>query len=222
MSIHSIAVVGGHGKIARHLTEIVTPDMEVRSIIRNPEHAAELEALGAMPVVCDLEKASQAELVEAFGNADAVVFAAGAGGGSGIFRKYTVDLAAAIAAMQAATAAGIDRFVQISFIGAGGPTPEGTEEVFAAYWDAKREADNALRASGLDWTIVKPGRLLDEPGTGCLDIATGTERGAATRREDVAEFIAMILDDGRTVGREFDIIDSETPMHESLKAALGL
>ncbi|GAA4284947.1 SDR family oxidoreductase [Brevibacterium daeguense] len=222
MTISRIAVVGGHGKIALLLTELLAEkDVAVRSIIRNPDQAEEIRGIGGDPVVCDAENASVAELQEAFGDAEAVVFAAGAGGASGAFRKYTMDLAGSVRSIQAALAANIQRFVQISFIGAKQPTQPDAEEVFAAYWACKREADNALRAADLDWTIVSPGGLTDDPATGELEVGENLERGGTTRRGDVARFIAHILDDERTFGRDFDILDGEQPLGDALDAHLG-
>ena len=138
-----------------------------------------------------------------------------------MFRKYTSDLKASIASQQAAKEAGVSRFVQVSFVGAEHPTAEGTDPVFAAYWDAKRIADDALRASDLDFTIVKPGLLTDEPETGKLSVSQGEVRkGSTTARADVANFILHILEDERTYGKDLDILDADTPLAESLDAYL--
>ena len=224
-----IALVGGHGKIALLMTEQAQAEgVETRNIIRNTDQMNDISTLGGTPVVVDVEKSSVKELAEAFDDADAVVFAAGGGPDSGIFRKYTIDLAGSIKAQQAARAAGVSRFVQISFIGAEQPVAEGTDETFAAYWDAKREADNALRQSGLDYTIVKPGLLTDDAATEKLNIAdihsdaeipAGDER--KTRRGDVAGFILNIIDDKRTYGRDLAIWDGGKPLDESLNEALA-
>ncbi|EFG46700.1 hypothetical protein HMPREF0183_2015 [Brevibacterium mcbrellneri ATCC 49030] len=216
-----IAIIGGHGKIARLVTER-KGDVDITSVVRNPDHVDELSAMGAHPVVLDVETAAVSELAEVVKGHDAVVFLAGAGGGSGVFRKYTSDLKAAITSQQAAKEAGVSRFVQVSFVGAEHPTAEGTDPVFAAYWDAKRIADDALRASDLDFTIVKPGRLTDEPETGKLSVSQGEVRkGSTTARADVANFILHILEDERTYGKDLDILDGDTPLAESLDAYLA-
>ncbi|MDO4255227.1 MAG: SDR family oxidoreductase [Kocuria sp.] len=218
MDISTIVVVGGNGKIARLLTEQTS--LKVISIVRDPKQTLELEPLGAQVRVIDVENAGLVELVQAFRGAQAVVFAAGGGAGSGIFRKYTTDLGGSIRAQQAALRAGIDRFVQISFIGAANSTPEGTDPVFAAYWDAKRIADDSLRASGLTYTIVKPGVLTDENGTGNLTVSEPGQRTgrSTTARANVAAFILAILDDPRTYHRDLDIADGATNMLTSLSA----
>ena len=139
-----------------------------------------------------------------------------------MFRKYTSDLKAAITSQQAAKEAGVSRFVQVSFVGAEHPTAEGTDPVFAAYWDAKRIADDSLRASDLDFTIVKPGRLTDELETGKLSVSQGEVRkGSTTARADVANFILHILNDERTYGKDLDILDGDTPMEDALNAFLA-
>lgn len=219
----TVAIVGGHGKIALLLTELLADSgAVVRNIVRNPDHATDIEERGGTPVVLDVEKAGVEDLVEAYGDAEAVVYAAGAGGGSNAFRKYTMDLGGSLLAQQAALELGPHtRFVQISFIGAQNPVAEGTDAIFSAYWDAKRIADDALMTSDLPWTIVKPGALLDDPATGTLTVESGTSRGAKTRRADVAGFIALVLADPRTIGKEFDISEGDTPMAEALEAHLS-
>lgn len=218
MSISRIAIIGGNGKIARLLTERSgDKDLSVTSVIRNPEQVQGLTDLGAKPVVLDMEEASVSEVAKVFEGQDAVLFLAGAGGQSGVYRKYTSDLKASITAQQAAKKAGVSRFIQVSFIGAENPVKEGTDPVFSAYWDAKRTADDALRASELDYTIVKPGRLTDEPETHNLDVTQGGEhKRDTTARADVANFILHILDDDRTYGKDLDISDGDTPLAESL------
>ncbi|UQN13719.1 NAD(P)H-binding protein [Gulosibacter sp. ACHW.36C] len=217
-----IAIVGGHGKIALALAELLVADgVEVRSLVRNADHAAELEALGAIPVVCDIESASANELADAFGHSDAVVFAAGAGPGSGAERKWTVDRDGSIKSAEAAILAGAMRFVQISFIGAEQPS-QTDDEVFAAYWDAKREADEALRRVALDWTIVKPGGLTDDPATGRgLVSFAPIERGVTTRRADVAAFIRLALADSRTVWKDICLAEGDAPLADAIDAAVA-
>lgn len=218
-----VVIVGGNGQIARTLTELLVNDgVKVRSIIRNPAHAEDLRELGAEPVLCDIESASADELANAFGEAEAVVFAAGAGPGSGAERKFTVDRDGSTKSADAALLSGAMRFVQISFIGAEEPTPEGVEEVFAAYWDAKREADEYLRGVALDWTIVKPGGLTDDPATGKGTVSiSGMDRGVKTRRADVAHLIRLALAHQGTVWRELSLSEGDAPLDEAIDVALA-
>lgn len=218
-----VAIVGGNGQIARALTALLVADgVKVRSIIRNEAHAEGLRSLGAEPVVCDIEHASVDEVANAFGDAEAVVFAAGAGPGSGAARKVTVDLEGSKKCADAALLSGAMRFVQISFIGAEERTPEGTEDVFAAYWDAKRAADDYLRSVALDWTIVKPGALTDDPasGHGAVSIS-GMPRGVKTRRADVAHAIRLALAHQGTIWRELSVSEGDAPLDEAIDVALA-
>jgi uncharacterized protein YbjT (DUF2867 family) len=156
-----VVIAGGHGQIALRLARLLSVRGErVRALIRNPEHVADVEAAGAEAVVFDLEGAG--DLAAAVAGADAVVFAAGAGPGSGPERKRTVDLGAAVKLIEAAKAAGVRRYVMVSSIGA--DDPAAGSEAMRPYLEAKAEADAALRSSGLDFTIVRPGRLTNEPG----------------------------------------------------------
>lgn len=203
-----IAIIGGHGQIALLLArELSSRGRAVRGIIRDPAQADDLVAAGAQPHVCDIETAEADELAQALSGCAAVVFAAGAGPGSGVERKETVDYLGSLKSQQAAADAGVERFVQISFIGAAEPTADGTEEVFAAYWDAKRRADEALRDSPLEWTIVRPGRLLDDGPSGALETAPGTltRAGQVTQRADTALYIADCIDDPATVREDIAI-----------------
>lgn len=218
-----IAIVGGSGQIARLLTGLLVADgVQVRSIVRNETQVASLQELGATPVLCDIEQAQADDLANAFGDAEAVVFAAGAGPGSGTARKSSVDLDGSKKSADAALLSGAMRFVQISFIGAEAPTPEGGDEAFAAYWDAKREADEYLRSVALDWTIVKPGGLTDDPATGRGSVSFDRmDRGVKTRRADVAQLIRLTLADQRTVWRDVNVAEGETPLDEAISSAVA-
>jgi uncharacterized protein YbjT (DUF2867 family) len=216
----TVAIVGGNGQIARQLaTRLVADGVTVRSLIRNADQTPSVSELGAEPVVCDVESATPAEIADAFGGAEAVVFAAGAGTGSGAARKWTVDRDGAVKSADAAILSGAMRFVQISFIGAEAPTAS-DDEVFAAYWDAKREADEALKRVALDWTIVKPGGLTDDPvtGTGVVSFAP-MSRGVKTRRADVAELIRLVLADARTVWKEVAVAEGQAPLDDAITSA---
>ena len=207
-----IVIAGGHGKIALRLARLLSARGDsVRSLIRNPGHAAGVHAAGAEPVLADMEALDDlAEFVE---GADAVVFAAGAGPGSGPERKRTVDLGAAVKLLDAATATGARRYLMVSSIGAGDPTSGGG--AMNPYLEAKAEADAALSASDLDWTIVRPGALTDEPGTGLVWVGED-ERRAAVTRDDVAAVLAACLDEPRTVRKTFVLLQGETPIAEAL------
>ncbi|KWT61351.1 NAD-dependent dehydratase [Streptomyces albus subsp. albus] len=217
-----IVIAGGHGQIALRLERLLhARGDEVAGIIRRPEQAGDLLSAGAEPVVCDLETATVADVARHLDGADAAVFAAGAGPGSGIDRKETVDRAAATLFADAAEAAGVRRFLVVSSMGADKEPPEGTDPVFAAYLRAKGAADADVRArSGLDWTILRPGRLTDEPGTGLVRLAESTGRSEIPR-DDVAVVLAALLDEPGTIGRTLELIGGDTPVEDAVRAAAG-
>jgi nucleoside-diphosphate-sugar epimerase len=188
----------------------------VIGLIRNPDHADDVRATGADAVVCDLEHASVEEVAAAAGDVDAVVFAAGAGPGSGAARKLTMDRDGAIKLLDA-TATAAARYVIVSSVGAENP-PEG-DDVFSVYLRAKAQADAAVTASGRDWTIVRPGSLTDEPGTGCARIDTDPFRGEVSR-EDVAEVVAAVLADPRASHRILYVNGGTDPIADALTRAL--
>lgn len=207
-----ITIVGGHGSIAMLLHPMLTEKgHSVRGIIRKEEQADDLREAGAEPVICDIEKND--DISEAVGNVDAVVFAAGAGPGSGIERKWTVDRDGAIKLIEAAKKNNISRYVMISAMGL--KNPRGNE-VFRAYLKAKAEADEALRNSGLDYTIVKPGRLTDETGTGKITIGYDIPKKEIPR-EDVAAVLAEVLEIPNLVGEELELTSGHTPIAEAMR-----
>jgi uncharacterized protein YbjT (DUF2867 family) len=210
-----VTIAGGHGKVARLLEELLVKrgDSAI-GLIRNPEHAEDLRELGAEPVLCDLEAAEADEVAAAISGADAVVFAAGAGPGSGAERKRTMDLGGARKLIDAANAQGVSRYLIVSSMGAADPPPEDGGG-FSEYLRAKAEADRALAASGLDHTIVRPGRLTDEPPTGRVTVAQRLERGSISRA-DVAAVLLACIDLDYTIGRDFDLLSGETPIEEAL------
>lgn len=186
-------------------------------MIRKPGQAGALLAAGAEPVVCDLESATVEELVRHLEGADAAVFAAGAGPGSGIDRKDTVDRAAASLFADAAQAAGVRRYVIVSSMGADREPPADTDPVFAAYLRAKGAADDDVRSrAGLDWTVLRPGRLTDDPGTGRVTLAESTGRGEVTR-DDVAAVLAALLAEPDTAGRTLELIGGDIPVEQAVK-----
>lgn len=209
-----VVIAGGHGKIALLLEQLLTDRGDaVTGLIRNPVQAPDLAAVGATAAVLDLEHASATDVAAHLHGVDAVVFAAGAGPGSGVARKTTVDRDAAILLADAAEAAGVTRYVMISAISADDRTLDnGYDEVFRAYIRAKSEADANVRArSGLHTTVVRPGRLTDEPGTGHVTIAESTGRGSIPRA-DVAAVLLAVLDKPETAGRTFEVISGDTPI----------
>ncbi|WP_029117793.1 NAD(P)H-binding protein [Mycobacterium sp. URHB0044] len=213
-----IVIAGGHGKIALILERLLSQRGDsVAGLIRNPAQAADLEAAGAEAVVVDLEKASVAEVAEHVRGADAVVFAAGAGPGSGAARKETVDRDAAILLADAALDADVRRYLMVSAIDADRRADAGTSDpVYTAYLRAKAAADEAVRSRGaLRSTIVRPGLLTDEPGTGRVTIAAETGRGSIPRA-DVAAVLVAVLDAPETAGHTFELIGGDTPIADAV------
>jgi uncharacterized protein YbjT (DUF2867 family) len=209
----TIAIAGGHGKIALILGRLLVERGDtVRGLIRNPDQADDLRAVGIEPAIADLE--SESDIASAIRGADAVVFAAGAGPGSGDARKKTVDLGGAVKLIEAAKAEGVSRYLIVSSMGAD-KAPEDGAEGFGAYLQAKFEADEAVRASGLDYTVVRPGGLTDDPGTGLVTIAEDTGRGKVPRADVAAVFVAC-LDTPSTIGQSFDLISGTTPIPDAL------
>lgn len=213
-----IAIVGGHGNIARLLTsQLVDAGHTPVSLVRNPDHVAELEGLGAETVLLDIEASDEDAFAAAFTGADAVVFAAGGGADGNIERKRTVDLGGSVKSIAGAQKAGVRRFVQISAIGVDEPLPDDAEDTWIAYVDAKRDADVALRSSGLDWTIVRPGGLTDDAPTGRVTLGEKVDRGQIPRG-DVAALIVAALEDDSTIGQQWEAVTGDTPIAEAVKA----
>jgi uncharacterized protein YbjT (DUF2867 family) len=211
-----VAIAGGHGKIALLLGRLLAERGDrVRGLIRNPAQVRELEAAGMRPMLCDLE-AEDADVAAAVQGADAVVFAAGAGPGSGAERKRTMDLGGALRLVEAADAEGIRRYLMVSAMGAAEPPAVGGD-VYGEYLRAKAEADAALQRSDLDFTIVRPGGLTDEPPSGCVSIAPRLPRGQVSRA-DVAAVLAACLAAPNAVGKTFDLTAGETPLEQAVSA----
>lgn len=211
-------IAGGHGKIAIELTRLLDERGDlVRSLIRNPDHAEEVREAGATEaIVCDLEEEHEDRVVEAVGEADVIVFAAGAGPGSGPERKETMDYGGVVKLLAAAEHNHIPRFAVISSMGADS-AHEG-EETFDVYLRAKGRADDAVRASGLDYLIVKPGGLTDDPPAGTVTAGESVERGQIPRA-DVAAVLATLLRDGARA-RTIEVVGGTTPI-EGLADRLG-
>ena len=209
-----VVVAGGHGKVGlRLLRLLVERGDRARGIIRDAGQAADLEEAGADPVVCDLE--TEEDVAHCAEGADAVVFAAGAGPGSGSERKRTMDLGGALKLIDAARADGIRRYVMVSAIGAG--SPERSSEQMRPYIEAKAEADRALERSGLAYTIVRPGLLTDDEGTGRVEAGPEVSR-AEIPREDVAAALAVVLGASNTEGKTFNLVSGETPVEDAIRA----
>ncbi|MGW0227757.1 SDR family oxidoreductase [Actinopolymorpha singaporensis] len=215
-----VVLAGAHGKVGIRLgTLLARRRDEVVGIIRNPAHAADLEAVGVQPAVLDLEHADVDEVSDLLADSDAAVFSAGAGPGSGVARKDTVDRGAAVLLAAAAEQARTRRFLQVSSMGVesvrGGATPEGVDEVFVAYLRAKLAAEEDLRQRDLDWTILRPGRLTDDPGTGRVRLAPRVDRGSVSR-DDVAAVLAALLDTPATAGMVLELVGGEEPIEDAV------
>ncbi len=208
-----VVIAGGHGKIGLQLGKLLAERGDrVRGLIRQAEQADDLVEGGIEPVLCDLE--GDGDVVTAIRGADAVVFAAGAGGGSGAERKRTMDYGGAVKLIGAADAEPARRYLMVSAMGAADPPADGGD-VFGEYLRAKADADRALEASGLDYTIVRPGGLTDDPPTGEVTIGTGLDRGQIPRA-DVVAVLAAALPAHNTIGKAFELISGETPIEQAV------
>jgi uncharacterized protein YbjT (DUF2867 family) len=208
-----VVIAGGHGKIALLLERLLAErgDQAV-GLIRNPAHVADVQKASAEAVICDLEAASADDVAALLSGADAVVFAAGAGPGSGAPRKDSVDRGASALMADAAERAGVRRFVQVSSMGAGRPPQPGSDEVWAAYITAKTAAEADLRSRDLDWTILRPGRLTDAPPTGRIRLAPPPVPRGAVPRADVAAVIAALLDSPGTRHQTLELVGGDSPV----------
>jgi uncharacterized protein YbjT (DUF2867 family) len=210
-----VVIAGGHGKIALILERLLAQaGHEPIAIIRNPDHRDDVDATGASAVVLDLEEASVTEVGQVLKDADAAVFAAGAGPGSSAARKFTVDRDAAILLADAAEAAGVPRLVVISAINTDRFDPA-SDDVFQLYLRAKSEADASVRGRDLDWTIVRPGSLTNEPGTGRIMVGPSVP-GGSIPRADVAATIAALLETGAASRTQFELVSGDDPIAEAL------
>jgi uncharacterized protein YbjT (DUF2867 family) len=212
-----VVIAGGHGKIALLLERLLAGrgDQAV-GLIRNPAHAADVHGAGAEAVVCDLEAASADEVAALLSGADAVVFAAGAGPGSGVPRKDSVDRGASVLMADAAGQAGVRRFVQVSSMGAGQPPAPDGDEVWAAYITAKTAAEDDLRSRDLDWTILRPGGLTDAPPAGRVRLAPPPVPRGSIPRADVAAVIAALLDDPGSRHLTLELVSGDSPVDEAV------
>ncbi|NMI02176.1 NAD(P)H-binding protein [Pseudonocardia acidicola] len=217
-----VVIAGGHGQIALRLATLLAGrGDEVVGVVRNPGHVADVEATGAAAAVLDLESATPGQLAAHLDGADAVVFAAGAGPGSGAARKDTVDRAAAVLLADAAAQAGVRRYLLISSTGVDAAPAEGTDEVWAAYLRAKKAAEDAIRAADLDWTVLRPGRLTDDPGTGRVLLAPPPVDRDEVTRDDTAAVLAALLDAPGTAGLTLELRAGEQAIPDAVTALTG-
>ena len=218
---NQVAIVGGHGQVARHLHPLlVAAGRQPVALVRSDDQRAELEEAGAQVRLLNIEQQDGAAFGQAFQGCDSVVFAAGGGPDGNIERKRTVDLEGALKSIEGARAAGITRFVMVSAIGVDAPLPDDTAPVWKAYVEAKRDADEALRLSGLDWTILRPGRLTDDTPTGLVALGSDVERGEIPRA-DVAATVVAVLDDDRTIGKQWNVVGGQIPVSDAVSAAVA-
>jgi uncharacterized protein YbjT (DUF2867 family) len=210
----NVVIVGGHGKIGLRLVKLLADRGDSpRGIIRKTEQAHDLEEIGAEPIVLDIENVD--DISDALAGADAVVFAAGSGAGSGPARKRTVDYGGAVKLVQAALVQDIRRYLIVSAMGAN--HPESWSDEMRPYYEAKAEADKIVMESGLDYTIVRPGGLTDDPGTGTVQVADQLDTGQVTR-DDVAAVIAECLVADNTIGKAFDLLNDGTPIPDAVRS----
>lgn len=211
-----VAIIGGHGKVALHLSRILSgAGHEVSSIIRNPDHSADVEQTGGKPVVADVKQLSVRELADVVRGHDAVVWSAGAAGSSPE-DTYAIDRDAAIRSMDAAKEAGVDRYVMVSYLGARKDHGVPEDNGFFHYAEAKAAADEYLRGTDLAWTILGPGALTTDPGAGSIEVSSEPKQDSVAR-EDVAQVAAAVLSNPGTVGKFIQFNTGETPIAEALE-----
>ncbi|MFD3401866.1 SDR family oxidoreductase [Kribbella sp. NPDC058693] len=213
-----VVIAGGHGQIALRLTKLLSGDgHEVVGLVRNPDHEADIAAAGGQAAVLDLEQADAGAVAKVLAGADVAIFSAGAGPGSGNARKDTVDRGAAALFAEAAQQAGVRRHIQVGSMGADRADSLTDDETFTIYLKAKWAAEEDLRSRDLDWTILRPGGLTNDPGTGLVYLADKTGNGRVTR-DDVALVLAGLCDTPAAIGRTLELIAGETPVSEALNS----
>jgi uncharacterized protein YbjT (DUF2867 family) len=211
-----VVIAGGHGQIALRLTKLLSGDgHEVVGLVRNPDHEADIAAAGGQAAVLDLEQADADAVAEVLARADVAIFAAGAGPGSGNDRNDTVDRGAAALFAQASEQAGVRRHIQVSSMGADRADTLTDDETFTIYLRAKKAAEDDLRSRDLDWTILRPGHLTNDPGTGEILIADRTGNGSISR-DDVARTLAGLCTTKAAIGRTLELVAGQTPVDEAL------
>ena len=215
-----IAIIGGYGKVALRLSSLLTEQgHQVTSLFRKSEQSEDVRQTGARPVVLDVEESSTEEIARQIEGHDAVVWSAGAGGGNPA-RTYAVDRDAAIRSMDAAGQAGVDRYIMVSYLGASLEHGIAEDDPFFAYAEAKAAADDYLRKTQLDWTILGPGRLTLEEPSGRIAVDPNVEEASRdTSRGNVALVAVAVLDEPRAIGTTIDFVDGETPIEEAIVSA---
>lgn len=216
-----VVIAGGHGQIALLLEQqLAARGDTATALVRNPDHFGDVQEAGAVPVLCDLESADLDSVASYLNGADAAVFAAGAGAGSGAARKDTVDYGAAALFASAAVEAGVRRFLQVSTVGIEAADSSDVDPSFAVYLKAKKLAEEDLRGRDLDWTILRPGPLVNDPGTGLVTLAAPRLPRASVTRADVAAVLAELLTARNTIGKTLELVNGETPVAEAVRAVL--
>jgi uncharacterized protein YbjT (DUF2867 family) len=212
-----VVIAGGHGQIALRLTKLLAADgHDVVGLVRNPDHEGDITAAGGQAAVLDLEQVDSRTVAEVLAGADVAIFAAGAGPGSGKARKDTVDRAAAALFADAAEQAGVRRHIQVGSMGADRADSLTDDEVFTVYLKAKKAAEDDLKRRDLDWTILRPGSLTNDPGTGLVRLEDKTGNGRISR-DDVALVLAGLCDTPASIGRTLELVAGQTPVTEALK-----
>ena len=216
-----VVIAGGHGQIALLLEQLLaTRGDTATALVRNPDHFGDVQSAGAVPVLCDLESADVDSVAAYLNGADAAVFAAGAGAGSGPARKDTVDFGAAALFASAAGVAGVRRFVQVSTVGIEDAESSSVDPSFAVYLRAKKLAEDDLTSRDLDWTILRPGPLSNDAPTGLVTLAAPRLPRLSVTRGDVAAVVAELLGAPGTVGKTLELTNGETPVGEAVRAVL--
>lgn len=217
--ISTVAVLGGAGQVARRLHPLlVERGYRVVPLVRREEQAEELRSEGVTPRLLDIERAGVNDYAEALAGVDAVVFAAGGGPDGNAERKRTVDLGGTLAALAACSQLGVRRYVQVSAIGVDTPPDPDSPEAWRAYVTAKRVSDIAVRESELDWTILRPATLSNDPGTGHVQLGVDLPAEDVSR-DDVAAVVAAVLDQPATVHRQWDLVGGVLPVAEAISRA---
>ncbi|MGW6443677.1 NAD(P)H-binding protein [Lentzea sp. NPDC055074] len=216
-----VVIAGGHGQIALLLEQqLATRGHAATALVRNPDHFGDVQEAGAVPVLCDLESEELDSVAAYLNGADAAVFAAGAGAGSGAARKDTVDYGAAALFASAAVEAGVRRFLQVSTVGIEAADSPEVDASFAVYLKAKKLAEEDLRSRDLDWTILRPGPLVDDAPTGLVTLAPPRLPRASVTRADVAAVLAEMLEAPGTFGKTLELVNGSTPVAEAVRAVL--
>jgi Putative NADH-flavin reductase len=216
-----IAIIGAHGKVAQQLMRLLYDSGdEFVGVVRDPEQTEDVYRFGGDGVLLDIEDAAPEQLAAVLTGCDAVVFSAGAGAGSGVGRKRTVDYEGSVKSAAAAQQAGVRRFIQVSAMGVDSPVTPDADETWAAYVQAKRDADLSLRQQDLDWTILRPGSLTLDEGTGRVRLGETVPRGSIPRA-DVAALIVAVLNDPRTIGWVWEATSGDTPIPEAIASLVG-